>query len=34
MNKFILISIGSISLIAGKLKIMGGVNYFKTHEEV
>ncbi|CAD8192992.1 unnamed protein product [Paramecium pentaurelia] len=34
MYKLLALSIGSISLIAGKLKIMGGINYFKTHEEI
>lgn len=31
MNKLLALSIGSISLIAGKLKIMGGINYFRKH---
>ncbi|CAD8107964.1 unnamed protein product [Paramecium sonneborni] len=34
MNKLLALSVGSISLIAGKLKIMGGINYFKKHEEI
>ncbi|CAD8198341.1 unnamed protein product [Paramecium octaurelia] len=34
MYKILALSIGSISLIAGKLKIMGGINYFTTHEEI
>ncbi|CAD8096673.1 unnamed protein product [Paramecium primaurelia] len=34
MNKLLALSIGSISLIAGKLKIMGGINYFRKHQQI
>ncbi|CAD8188816.1 unnamed protein product [Paramecium octaurelia] len=34
MNKLLALSLGSISLIAGKLQIMGGINYFRKHQEI
>lgn len=33
-KNIILLSIGSAALIGLKLQIMGGINYFKTHDQV
>jgi hypothetical protein len=34
MKKKLILGIGAVCIIVGKLKIMGGINYFKDHEQV